>query len=133
MNEKRTEQRKINLNFLILLAFIAVLGKILILFVPVTGTGDREFVPTVMIAFAIGCLIGLPILRAQKGKNTETPEQPASTRALATGALATYAVLLALAMIYSRSNHLIASAFLLSAGIVFFCSSFTQMIYSRKK
>ena len=86
MNEKRTE-RKINLNFLILLAFIAVLGTILILFVPVTGTGDREFVPTVMIAFAIGCLIGLPIIRAQKKKNTETPEQPASTRALATGVL----------------------------------------------
>ena len=133
MNEKRTEQRKINLNFLILLAFIAVLGTILILFVPVTGTGDREFVPTVMIAFAVGCLIGLPIIRAQKKKNTETPEQPASTRALANGVLVTYAVLLALAMIYSRSNHLIASAFLLSAGIVFFCSSFTQMIYSRKK
>ena len=133
MNEKRTEQRKINLNFLTLLAFIAVLGTILILFVPVTGTGDREFVPTVMIAFAIGCLIGLPIIRAQKKKNTETPEQPASTRALAAGMAVTYAVLLALAMIYSRSNHLIASAFLLSAGIVFFCSSFTQMIYSRKK
>ena len=133
MNEKRTEQRKINLNFLILLAFIAVLGTILILFVPVTGTGDREFVPTVMIAFAIGCLTGLPIIRAQKKKNMETPEQPASTRALAIGVLATYAVLLALAMIYSRSNRLIASAFLLSAGIVFFCSSFTQMIYSRKK
>lgn len=132
MNEKRTERKRC-LILLILLAFIAVLGTILILFVPVTGTGDREFVPTVMIAFAIGCLIGLPIIRAQKKKNTETPEQPASTRALATGALATYAVLLALAMIYSRSNHLIASAFLLSAGIVFFCSSFTQMIYSRKK
>ena len=132
MNEKRTE-RKRYLILLILLAFIAVLGTILILFVPVTGTGDREFVPTVMIAFAIGCLIGLPIIRAQKKKNTETPEQPASTRALAAGVLATYAVLLALAMIYSRSNHLIASAFLLSAGIVFFCSSFTQMIYSRKK
>ena len=110
-----------------------MLGTILILFVPVTGTGVREFVPTVMIAFAIGYLIGLPIIRAQKKKNTETPEQPASTRALATGVLATYAVLLALAMIYSRSNHLIASAFLLSAGIVFFCLSFTQMIYSRKK
>lgn len=133
MNEKRTEQRKINSIFLILLAFIAVLGTILILFVPVTGTGDREFVPTVMIAFAIGYLIVKLILRAQKRKNAETPEQPASTRALAAGVLATYAVLLALAMIYSRSNHLIASAFLLSAGIVFFCSSFTQMIYSRKK
>ena len=133
MNEKRTEQRKININFLILLAFIAVLGTILILFVPVTGTGDREFVPTVMIAFAIGCLIGLPIIRAQKKKNTETPEQPASTRALAIGVLATYAVLLALAMIYSRSNHLIASAFLLSAGIALFCSSVAQMICSRKK
>ncbi len=132
MNEKRTE-RKRYLILLILLAFIAVLGTILILFVPVTGTGDREFVPTVMIAFAIGCLIGLPIIRAQKKKNTETPEQPASTRALAAGMAVTYAVLLALAMIYSRSNHLIASAFLLSAGIVFFCSSFTQMIYSRKK
>ena len=132
MNEKRTERKRC-LILLILLAFIAVLGTILILFVPVTGTGDREFVPTVMIAFAIGCLIGLPIIRAQKKKNTETPEQPASTRALATGVLATYAVLLALAMIYSRSNHLIASAFLLSAGIVFFCSSFTQMIYSHKK
>lgn len=132
MNEKRTE-RKINLNFLILLAFIAVLGTILILFVPVTGTGDREFVPTVMIAFAIGYLIGLPIIRAQKKKNTETPEQPASTRALATGVLATYAVLLALAMIYSRSNHLIASAFLLSAAIALFCSTVAQAIYSRKK
>lgn len=132
MNEKRTE-RKRYLILLILLAFIAVLGTILILFVPVTGTGDREFVPTVMIAFAIGYLIGLPIIRAQKKKNTETPEQPASTRALATGVLATYAVLLALAMIYSRSNHLIASTFLLSAGIAFFCPSAAQMIYSRKK
>lgn len=133
MNEKRTEQRKINLNFLILLAFIAVLGTILILFVPVTGTGDREFVPTVMITLAIGYLIGLPIIRAQKKKNTETPEQPASTRVLATGVLATYAVLLALAMIYSRSNHLIASAFLLSAAIAVFCSTVAQAIYSRKK
>ena len=133
MNEKRTEQRKINLIFLIILAFIEVLGTILILFVPVTGTGDREFVPTVMIAFAIGYLIGLPIIRAQKKKNTETPEQPASTRALAAGMAVTYAVLLALAMIYSRSNHLIASTFLLSAGIAFFCPSAAQMIYSRKK
>lgn len=133
MNEKQTEQRKINLIFLIILAFIEVLGTILILFVPVTGTGDREFVPTVMIALAIGYLIGLLIVRAQKKKNTETPEQPASTRALATGVLATYAVLLALAMIYSRSNHLIADTFLLSAGIVFFCSTVTQTIYSRKK
>lgn len=132
MNEKQTE-RKRYLILLILLAFIAVLGTVLILFVPVTGTGDREFVPTVMIAFAIGYLIGLPIIRAQKKKNTETPEQPASTRALATGVLATYAVLLALAMIYSRSNHLIASTFLLSAGIAFFCPSAAQMIYSRKK
>ena len=132
MNEKRTE-RKRYLILLILLAFIAVLGTILILFVPVTGTGDREFVPTVMIAFAIGYLIGLPILRAQKKKNTETPEQPASTRALAIGVLATYAVLLALAMIYSRSNHLIASAFLLSAAIAVFCSSVAQTIYSHKK
>lgn len=132
MNEKRTE-RKRYLILLILLAFIAVLGTILILFVPVTGTGDREFVPTVMIAFAIGYLIGLPILRAQKKKNTETPEQPASTRALATGVLATYAVLLALAMIYSRSNRLIASAFLLSAAIALFCSTVAQAIYSRKK
>ena len=132
MNEKRTE-RKRYLILLILLAFIAVLGTILILFVPVTGTGDREFVPTVMIAFAIGYLIGLPIIRAQKKKNTETPEQPASTRALATGVLATYAVLLALALIYSRSNHLIADTFLLSAGIAFFCPSAAQMIYSRKK
>ena len=133
MNEKQTEQRKINLIFLIILAFIEVLGTILILFVPVTGTGDREFVPTVMIALAIGYLIGLLIVRAQKKKNVETSEQPASTRALATGVLATYAVLLALAMIYSRSNHLIASTFLLSAGIVFFCSTVTQTIYSRKK
>lgn len=132
MNEKRTE-RKRYLILLILLAFIAVLGTILILFVPVTGTGDREFVPTVMIAFAIGYLIGLPIIRAQKKKNTETPEQPASTRALVIGVLATYAVLLALAMIYSRSNHLIASAFLLSAAIVLFCSTVAQAIYSRKK
>lgn len=132
MNEKRTERKRC-LILLILLAFIAVLGTILILFVPVTGTGDREFVPTVMIAFAIGYLIGLPILRAQKKKNTETPEQPASTRALATGVLATYAVLLALAMIYSRSNRLIAGAFLLSAAIAVFCSSVAQAIYSRKK
>ena len=132
MNEKRTE-RKRYLILLILLAFIAVLGTILILFVPVTGTGVREFVPTVMIAFAIGYLIGLPIIRAQKKKNTETPEQPASTRALAAGMAVTYAVLLALAMIYSRFNRTITGTFLLSAGIVFFCSSFTQMIYSRKK
>ena len=110
-----------------------MLGTILILFVPVTGTGVREFVPTVMIAFAIGYLIGLPIIRAQKKKNTETPEQPSSTRALATGVLATYAVLLALAMIYSRSNRLIAGAFLLSAAIAVFCSSVAQAIYSRKK
>ena len=41
MNEKRTE-RKRYLILLILLAFIAILGTILILFVPVTGTGDRE-------------------------------------------------------------------------------------------
>lgn len=133
MNEKRTEQRKINLNFLILLAFIAVLGTILILFVPVTGTGDREFVPTVMIAFAIGCLIGLPIIRAQKKKNTETPEQPASTRALAAGMAVSYAVLVALAMIYSRFNRIIADTFLLSAAIAVFCSSVAQTIYSRKK
>ena len=132
MNEKRTE-RKRYLILLILLAFIAVLGTILILFVPVTGTGDREFVPTVMIAFAIGYLIGLLIIRTQKKKNVETPEQPASTRALAAGALATYAVLLALAMIYSRSNRLIADTFLLSAGIAFFCPSVMQTIYSRKK
>lgn len=133
MNEKQTEQRKINLIFLIILAFIEVLGTILILFVPVTGTGDREFVPTMMITLAVVCLIGPPIIRAQKKKNTETLEQPASTRALAAGMAVTYAVLLALAMICSRSNRLIASTFLLSAAIAVFCSSFTQTIYSRKK
>ena len=69
MNEKRTERKRC-LILLILLAFIAVLGTILILFVPVTGTGDREFVPTVMIAFAIGCLIGLPIIRASVDHGT---------------------------------------------------------------
>lgn len=76
MNEKRTEQRKINLNFLILLAFIAVLGTILILFVPVTGTGDREFVPTVMIAFAIGCLIGLPSSAPRRKRTRKRPNSP---------------------------------------------------------
>ena len=132
MNEKRTE-RKRYLILLILLAFYAVLGTILILFVPVTGTGNREFVPTVMIAIAVVCLIVELILRAQKKKNVETPERPASTRALAAGVLATYAVLLALAMIYSRSNRIIADTFLLSASFAFFCPTVTQMIYSRKK
>ena len=73
MNEKRTEQRKINLIFLIILAFIEVLGTILILFVPVTGTGVREFVPTMMITLAVVCLIGPPIIRGQKKYNTEPP------------------------------------------------------------
>lgn len=132
MNEKRTE-RKINLILLILLAFYAVLGTILILFVPVTGTGNREFVPTVMITLAVVCLIAELILRAQKKKNVETPERPASTRALATGAAVTYAVLVALAMIYSRFNRIIADTFLLSAAIAVFCPTVMQTIYSRKK
>lgn len=132
MNEKRTE-RKINLILLILLAFFAVLGTILILFVPVTGTGVREFVPTVMITIAVVCLIVELILRAQKKKNVETPEQPASTRALATGAAVTYVVLVVLAMIYSRFNRIIADTFLLSAAIAVFCSTVMQTIYSRKK
>ena len=137
MNEKQTEQRKINLIFLIILAFIEVLGTILILFVPVTGTGVREFVPTAMITLAVASLImeliAKLIRRTQKGKNVEPPERPASTRALAVGVRVTYAVLFALAMIYSRFNRTITGTFLLSAGIVFFCSTVTQTIYSRKK
>lgn len=80
MNEKRTEQRKINLIFLILLAFIEVLGTILILFVPVTGTGDRKCVPTAMITLAVASLImeliAKLIRRTQKGKNVEPPNGP---------------------------------------------------------